>query len=385
MKTITKMLFVGALSCFLLQSNTYAQKPAWVDNPGVYASENFVGVGIAKDSKVDKARDKAEKKAKAGIEKILKSKYPKKDVKTAMSSIKIESYWQDPATKYYYALALLPIELIDKNYAAQKRADKTRAAAMGALKIMNAQSSDSDVSIMKIDDETMEPGNGEGEMEVKNEPEETMDAKKETAVVSSTGSTKSSGFTASGSTAFATKSFGNFKWSDQDQNSKYSLLGDGNLTVNVVNEETWDPKDGNKRAPRVELSDVKGNFTAVAKVKADWTKYNVGFGICAHNGKQYVQSKVYYNGSYLYLEGFANDIDLPRTEKYVEPFKSFSYMKLVRSGYTWTAYYSTIEDDWVEIASFETEFPETCNVGVLFLNSEGTTTPMKLEYLKVTP
>ena len=384
MENIKKITLLAVLLCVFVLMNANAQKPSWVDNPGIYSAENFVGLGIAKDNKPDKARAKAEKKAKAGIEKVLKSKYPKKEIKSSMSSVKIESYWQDPTTKYYYALALLPIEAIDKGYAAQKKADKVRSNAMNALKMLNAQTTDPDVAVMKVDDEVMESENTEGVMETANEQEQQpVEVKKESTGMSSAGSAVSSSSMVGGSTDFANKSFGSFKWSDQDQNSKYSLLGDGYLTVNVVTEETWEPKDGNKHAPRVELSDVKGSFTAVAKVKADWTKYSVGFGICAHNGKQNVISKVFYNGSYLYLEGFANDIDLPRTEKYVEPFKGFAYLKLVRSGYTWTAYYSTIEDDWVEIASFETEFPEVCNVGVVFLNSEGTTSAMKLEFVKI--
>lgn len=384
MNKIAKIIFAGALACFFLSETTYAQKPAWVDNPGTYASENFVGVGVAKDSKADKAREKAEKKAKAGIEKILKKKYAKKNIKAAMASVRIESYWQDPTNKYYYALALLPIETIDKNYAAQKNADKARSGAMNALKMLNAQTSDPDVVVMKVDEEPAEAEVIESETEEVKAPQEQMQTQSTSAVVSSSGSVASSTSRSGANTDFASKSFGSFKWSDQDQNSKYSLLGDGNLTINVVTDETWEPKEGNKKAPRVELSDVQGNFTAIAKVKADWTKYYVGFGIVAHNGKQNVLAKVFYNGTYMYLEGFANDIDLPRTEKYVEPVKGFTYMKLVRSGYTWTAYYSTIEDDWIEIASFETEFPETCNVGVVFLNSEGTTTAMKLEFLKIT-
>lgn len=383
MKNVSKILFVSVLACFFLMNSAYAQKPSWVDNPGTYAAENFVGVGVAKDNKPDKARDKSEKKAKAGIEQMLKKKYPKKDIKTAMASVKMESYWQDPTTRYYYALALLPIETIDKNYAGQKKADKARSGAMDALKRLNAQTADPDVVVTKVEEDVVESKSAEGGMEVESEKEQPVEIAKEVTATSSAGSVASSGSMSSGSTDFANKSFGNFKWTDQDQNSKYSLLGDGNLTVNVVNEETWDPKDGNKRAPRVEFADVKGSFTAIVKVKADWTKYNVGFGICAHSGKQNVISKVFYNGYYLYLEGFANDIDLPRTEKYVEQFKGFVYMKLVRSGYSWTAYYSTIEDDWVEIASFETEFPESCNVGVVFLNNEGTTTAMKLEFMKV--
>ena len=379
MSKIMKTTVVAVLSVFLLTINSFAQKPAWVDNPGVFASENFVGVGVAKDSKVDKARAKAEKKAIAGIDKILKKKYPKSDVKKAMTSVKIESYWQDPVNKYYYALALLPIENIDKAYATQKKADKTRATAMSALKMLNEQTSDPDVVIMKVDDESLESENAEGGMESEMLEEKPAEAKKQVSAVSSTSSVGSD----YGSTDFSSKSFGNFKWTDQDQNSKYSLLGDGNLTVNVVTDEWWDPKEGNKHAPRVELANVKGNFTAVTKVKTDWTKSNVGFGICAHNGKQSVMTKIFYNGSYAYLEGFANDIELPRTEKYIDPFKGFAYLKLVRSGYSWTAYYSTIDDDWVEIASFESEFPENCNVGVVFLNTEGTTAAMKMEYLKV--
>ncbi|MBL7961031.1 hypothetical protein JNL27_12420 [bacterium] len=389
MKKLAKLLCVGAILCYFAQTNAYAQKPSWVDNPGIYSSENFVGVGVAKDSKADKARAKAEKKAIAGIEKILKNKYPKKEIKSSMSSIRIESYWQDPMTKYYYVLALLPMEAIDKNYAAQKKADKARSSAMSALKMLNAQTADPDVAVIKVDDDVTESESGAGEMEVEGadveQPVETKaEIKKETTTVSSVASVATSNSAATGNTDFANKSFGSFKWSDQDQNSKYSLLGDGYLTVNVVSDETWDPKEGNKRAPRVETADVKGSFTAIAKVKADWSKYRVGFGICAHSGKQNVISKVFYSGSYVYLEGYANDIDLPRTEKHVEPVKGFVYMKLVRSAYSWTAYYSSIEDDWVEIANFETEFPETCNVGVVFLNDEGTTSAMKLEFLKVT-
>lgn len=382
MKIIWTFLMITACSVSFLRNNAYAQKPGWVDNPGMYSAENFVGVGVAKDNKPDQARDKSAKKAKAGIEQVLKSKYSKKDIKAAMASARIEAYWQDPVSKYYYAIALLPIETIDKSYASQKKADKARTGAMDALKRLNAQTNDPDVIVVKVDDEIEQEENATTETEAKKENEQSSVVKKE-ASATVTSVTSSSSAVAGGTTDFKSKSMGSFKWSDQDQNSKYSFLGDGNMTVNVAADETWDPKEGIKKAPRVELTDIKGDFTAIAKVKADWSKYYVGVGICAHNGKQNIVSKVYYNGSYLYLEGFAGDIDLPRTEKYVEPFKGFVYLKLVRKGYLWTAYYSTIEDDWVEVASIETEFPESCNAGVVFLNSEGSTTAMKVEFVKI--
>ncbi len=145
-----KILVIAAV---VLQS-AFAQAPEWVDNPGSFSNEYFVGVGVAKDSKVDKARDKSAKKARTGIEKMLKEKYPKKDIKTAMASFTVESYYQDPSTKYYYALGLLPIETLDKNYAAQKKMNRARGAAMDAVSMLNAQTKNPDVVIMGVDEDT---------------------------------------------------------------------------------------------------------------------------------------------------------------------------------------------------------------------------------------
>jgi hypothetical protein len=147
-----RTLILIAFMVFLINTDGYTQKPEWVDNPGIYANENFVGVGIAKDKKVDKAREKAEKKAKKGVEKILKNKYKDKEIKKAMPALKFESYWQDPETKYYYCLALLPKEEIDKNYATKKKFEKAKSSAMDATDELKLQTSE-DIIIINVDDE----------------------------------------------------------------------------------------------------------------------------------------------------------------------------------------------------------------------------------------
>lgn len=129
----------------------FAQKPEWVDTPGIFAGENFVAVGVAREKKTDKAREKSEKKATKGIESILKKKYPKKDIKSAMAHSYIHATWRDDDNHVTYVLALLPIETIDKEYAAQKNMDKARGSAMNAIKVLQEQTKDEDVIV--VDDE----------------------------------------------------------------------------------------------------------------------------------------------------------------------------------------------------------------------------------------
>lgn len=136
----------------MICSETFAQKPDWIDTPGIYAAENFVSVGIAKDKKIDKAREKAEKKALKGMEKVLKGKYKDKEIKSAKSSIRIEAFWQDPSNGYYYCLALLPREAIDKNYATKKKFEKAKTSAFDATEDLNKAFQD-DIMIMNVDDE----------------------------------------------------------------------------------------------------------------------------------------------------------------------------------------------------------------------------------------
>ncbi len=140
------------LFVWFMADGLFAQKPDWVDNPGIYAAENFVSVGIAKDKKVDKAREKAEKKAYKGMEKMLKGKYKDKEIKAAKSSIRTESFWQDPNNGYYYCLALLPKEAIDKNYAIKKNFEKAKASALDATEDLNRQFKD-DIMILNVEDE----------------------------------------------------------------------------------------------------------------------------------------------------------------------------------------------------------------------------------------
>ncbi len=142
-------LFLVCVLCAV--SSAVAQKPDWVDNPGMYAGENFVVVAVVKEKKVDKARDKAEKKAKKGLETLLKQKYPKKDVKSSLAHARIEAYWTE--SEYTYALGLLPLEAIDKNYAAQKKMDMARGTALNAAKMLNEQAKDSDVLVMDAEDD----------------------------------------------------------------------------------------------------------------------------------------------------------------------------------------------------------------------------------------
>ncbi len=148
MKTLTLIIAIALVS----NSDGFAQKPEWVDNPGAYAAEYFVSVGIAKDKKVDKAREKAEKKALQGIEKVLKSKYKDKEIKEAKPSIRTEAFWQDPANGYYFCLSLLPREAIDKNYAAKKKFEKAKASALDATDNLNMQFKD-DVIIINVDED----------------------------------------------------------------------------------------------------------------------------------------------------------------------------------------------------------------------------------------
>lgn len=150
MKTTALFLLLASVCV----APVFAQRPAWVDNPGSYSNEYFVGVGVAKDKKEDKGREKAEKKAFAALQKLLKNKYSKKEVKQAMKSFRVESFYTDGKKNYHYALGLLPMESIDKEYAAQKKMDRARSAAMNAAAAMNAQfESNPDVLIMGVDEE----------------------------------------------------------------------------------------------------------------------------------------------------------------------------------------------------------------------------------------
>lgn len=144
------MKIIGALILFSTTS-LFAQKPEWVDTPGIFAGEHFVAVGVAREKKADKAREKSEKKATKGLESILKKKYPKKDIKSAMAHAYIHATWRDEDNRVTYALALLPIEKIDKEYAAQKNMDKARGSAMNAIKMLQEQTKDEDVVV--VDDE----------------------------------------------------------------------------------------------------------------------------------------------------------------------------------------------------------------------------------------
>jgi len=249
--------------------------------------------------------------------------------------------------------------------------------------MLNAMTNDPDVLVIKVDeanddaDMTSSGGAMMDEQTTKKDEPKKEEVKIETKSASTV--------TGKIATDFSTKSFGNFSWTDQDQNSKYSFLGDGMLTVNVATDEQWDPNNGVKKSPRVELADVKGDFIVEAKVKVDWKKYyHSGFGLCIHNGKQNIHTRIDYNGSYVYLEGYANDIDVPRTERGIEAMKNFGFLKFVRKGYRFSAYYSTVDGDWVEIESIESEFPESGNVGLYLFNYEGSTVPMKVEYVRLT-
>lgn len=376
-----------ALMCVVIAGSLFAQKPDWVNNPGTFAAENFVAVGVAKNDKLDKAKEKAESKAMKGIEKMLKNKYKNKDIKPALASMRIHATWQDPSTKYFYALALLPIEAIDKEYAGQKKLEKAKSSAMSATKMLMGMTNDPDVIIIKVEEgneeiaessETEEEPIVDTKSDIKKEEQtiqtETKVEKKETVNVIS-----GDGY----QTDFKNKSLGNFKWIDQDGNSKNSFLGE-NLMATVAGYETFKPEDGNKKAPRLEYANVTGNFSIEAKFRYDWDKYyNFGVGLYALNGKQYVRTYVEYHGEYVYLNGYANDIDLPQTEKRIERLKSPVYFKLERKGYTFTAYYSTMDGDWIEIANIETEFPETAGVGIFFMNEDNDTAQCKVEYVKL--
>lgn len=357
------VIFVGLF--FGIAMDGFAQKPAWVDEPGALAADNFVSIGIAKDKKPDKARNKAEKKARQGIEGLLKKKYPKKDIKSALTQIRLSEYWLDPSTGYQYVLALLPMESIDKDYATRKKAERAKNSAMGAIQMLNATVKDPDIVVIAVDEEddgvsAMADNDGGGHRKAGGESQ------------------------GQAITDFANKSFGKFKWIDQDGNSKYSFLGE-NLTATLAAYETFKPEDGDKKAPRIEYEDVSGDFVIVSRVKMDWEKYyNVGIGLYALSGQQNVFSYVKYNGAYLHLGGFANDIALPRTEKGIDPLKNFAFFKLERRGYTFTASYSTVEDDWIEIGSVETEFPATCSVGLVLTNEEDSSVAVKCDFVRIT-
>ncbi|MBX7150297.1 DUF1349 domain-containing protein [bacterium] len=375
------------LLSLVIAGSLLAQKPDWVNNPGTFAAENFVAVGVAKNDKLDKAKEKAESKAMKGIEKMLKNKYKNKDIKPALASMRIHATWQDPATKYFYALALLPIEAIDKDYAGQKKLDKAKSSAMSATKMLMGMTNDPDVVIIKAEegnDEIAESSDNDEESGVETKSEEQNE---DQAVQTESKSEKKEMMTTvSGNgnqTDFKNKSLGNFKWIDQDGNSKSSFLGE-NLTATVAGYENFKPEEGNKKAPRLEYPNVTGDFSIETKFRYDWAKYySFGVGLYALNGKQYVRTYVEYHGEYVYLNGYANDITLPQTEKRIEHLKTPVYFKLERKGYTFTAYYSTIDGDWIEIANVETEFPETAGVGIFFMNDDNDTAQCKVEYVKL--
>jgi len=142
-----------ALMLVFTASSVLAQQPEWVDTPGMFAQENFVSVGVAREKKIDKGREKSEKKALKGLQNLLKKKYPKKDIESSMAFASIHATWRDEENKATYALALLPIEKIDKEYAAQKNMDKARGSAMNAVKMLQEQTKDDDVIVVEDDDE----------------------------------------------------------------------------------------------------------------------------------------------------------------------------------------------------------------------------------------
>ncbi len=374
-----KSLLISLILSVIYLSDGMAQKPAWADNPGTYAYENFVAIGIAKDKKVDKAREKAEKKARKGIESLLSKKYGEKDVKKAMASLKFDSYWLDPATKYSYCLALLPIEAIDKNYAAQKNLLKAKASALDAVKMLNEMNKDPDIIIIRVEeDESMD---SETESTVK-----TDEALDDVALEKDTKKEIKKSESKGGAWVFEAKNkkLGDFKWFDQDVNSKYEFLGN-NLVVTAATGELFIPEEGNKKSPRIELSDIKGDFVIEAKVSCNWEKYyNSGFGLAAHSGTNNVRTYIYYNGTYVYMKGSHDDVELPTTEKSIDAVKGYVYLKLAKKDFTFRSYYSTIENEWIEIGEFETKFADTFSLGVFFMNDDNSSVQFKIESIRVT-
>ncbi len=368
-------LWITALF-FTASSLLIAQKPAWVDNPGIYSAENFVSIGVAKDSKADKARLKSEAKAKKGIEKILKNKYQEKEIKTAMAGLKYEAYWLDPATKYQYCLALLPIQTIDKKYASEKNLQKAKSSAMDASKMLNEMTKDPDIIIIRVEDDN-EGLDSETEGSVNTKTTDGLDS--ETEIAANVRSEKQT-YTID----FKGKTLGGFKWLDQNNDSKYSFLGD-KLVVTAIIGEDFIPEEDKKLSPRIEISGIKGDFSIEAKVSTDWAKYyHAGFGLVAHNGKDNVRSYFDYNGAYAYMKGYADGIALPESEKSFEGLKGPGYLKLVKKGYTFTAYYSSIQGEWIEIGTFETEFSDTFSVGLYFFNDNNSSVQFKVESLELT-
>ncbi len=370
------MKYFTAFALFLfIIPNSYGQKPAWVDNPGSYAYENFVAIGIAKDSKPDKAREKSQKKVSKGIQKILKNKYSEKDIKKAIASLRFEAYWLDPASKYTYCLGLLPIESIDKNYAVQKNLLKAKASALDATKMLNDMNKDPDIIIIRaeeddsMDSETEDADKSGGTLEgVTDDHTKTINDKQPAKTRNLIG---------------GDKTLGEFKWVDQDGNSKCEFLGKS-LIVTAGTGEAFVPEDENNSAPRIELQNVRGNFEIEAQVSCDWSKYySAGFGLSAHKGKSNVRTFVLYNGTYFYMKGSDKEVELPASEKNIDTPKGFIYLKLVKKDYTFTSYFSTIAGEWIETGIFETAFPDDLSLGIYFLNETESSVQFKVESVSV--
>lgn len=362
------------ISLMVLSASIYAQKPQWVDNPGMYAYENFVAIGIAKDNKADKVREKAEKKVVMGITKLLKKKYKDSEIKKALVSLRYEAYWTDPATKYTYCLGLLPIETIDKNYAAQKNLLKAKASALDAVKMLNEMNKDPDIVIIRAEEEiSIDSESASKDDEVLadysgDQSTEKIIAGKPTGTRSLYGKNKS---------------LGEFQWLDQDANSKYEFLGE-QMVITVAQGEYFLPEENIRTAPRIEMKGIKGDFSIEGAIHCNWAKYYAtGFGFYVNSGQSIVQSFVSSHGTTFYLKGYDKDIALPVIDQSIETPKGKIYLKLERKSFTFTAWYSTIPNEWLEIGSFDTKFPQDVSVGVYFFNDSGTPVQFKLESLLI--
>lgn len=115
-------------------SSLFAQRPDWVDNPGDYKDDYFVVVGIDKNKKEGKAREKAEEDGRKNLADQLKKHYNKDEVKKARAHMFAEAFWYDQDTHYAYALILLPKEKIDKSFMSKKSFESTKGSALDAMK-----------------------------------------------------------------------------------------------------------------------------------------------------------------------------------------------------------------------------------------------------------
>lgn len=125
--------FVAVMALLFGVTSLFAQRPDWVDNPGDFKDSYFVVVGIAKNKKEGKAREKAENEGRKDLASQLKKHYNKDEVKKAKAHMFAEAFWYDQDARTAYALILLPKEKIDKSFMSKKSFKSAKESALEAM------------------------------------------------------------------------------------------------------------------------------------------------------------------------------------------------------------------------------------------------------------